>query len=254
MFNPGKGPFQCTRMAMGETVLIVPNNLPAGQTVGIVGWANGTGGNANTYTPLLTAFCQEGVVVAAATTANSGTGVEVAASVNLAKRMLASMVGPNPRILVAGHSQGGSGANNGAAMLMANAILNVESDTQITARIQQVNGPNVESLALYGSADNLAPRSRNQASIRMNTPGPLVEAELANADHLGGGPVGQGNATNLNFRSLASAFVSAELRTDDRGKLAQQLFFGNGANTVETLGQGVVTFTSRNDKAKSLVK
>jgi hypothetical protein len=257
MFREGQGQFQCVRMQMGASTFLVPQG-PDAQNLNIIGWGNGTGGNANTYTPLLTGLCEEGIVIAAANTANSGQGTEIRDAVMTAMRMsampgnpLSGKIAADPLIGTAGHSQGGCGANNAARLLNADMIINYEADTRFTCQIQEANPPTRAALALYGNRDTLAPRNpSNGAALRSNTPGPLVEAEFLNVEHIANGPVGAVTAVSAPFRAAGIAFASAKLRSDERSQLAKTLFEGPQPGLGSLTGNGgVITFFQRNAAA-----
>jgi hypothetical protein len=256
-FREGQGKFQCQRMQMGQSVFFVPQG-PEAVNLNVVGWGNGTGGGATTYNQLLTGLCEEGIVVAAAVTANSGQGTEIKAAVDTAIQMssqqgnaLSGKIAADPKILTAGHSQGGCGANNAARLLNADFIINYEADTRFTCQIQEPNPATRSALALYGDADTLAPMNPNNGpALRRNTPGPLVEAEFSNVEHIANGPVGAVTATSAPFRAAGIAFATANLRSDDRAMLAKTLFEGPTPLLGQLTGQGgVVTFFQRNQAA-----
>jgi hypothetical protein len=141
-------------------------------TYNILGWGNGTGGDVNTYTSLLTAAAQRCVLVAAATTANSGSGVDVQNAVNQARTRFAGILNQNPRICISGHSQGGGGSFNAANLLgaaVANCIIAVQPDTVATVRIQRPVAATVDVTCIFSRSDFLAPASRNAGNCRNNS-------------------------------------------------------------------------------------
>src|SRR5262245_20821402 len=64
----------------------------------ILGWGNGTGGGATTYSGLLTAAAQRCVLVAAATTSSSGSGTDVRNAVSAARSRYASILNSSLKI------------------------------------------------------------------------------------------------------------------------------------------------------------
>jgi hypothetical protein len=126
-------------------------------TYNILGWGNGTGGTSTTYRGLLEAAASRCVLVAAATTANSGSGVEVANSVNTAKTRYRSIVGANPKVCTSGHSQGGGGSFNAANRLGAQCVIAVQPDTVYTTSIQRPVSASTDVVCIFSTADVLAP-------------------------------------------------------------------------------------------------
>jgi hypothetical protein len=129
----------------------------------LLGWGNGTGGGANTYQGALTAAAQRCVLVAAATTANSGSGVDVQNAVNQARSRFANILNANPRICISGHSQGGGGSFNAANRLGAavDCIIAVQPDTVFTVTIQRPVAANVDVTCIFSTGDRLAPAQPN---------------------------------------------------------------------------------------------
>src|SRR5262245_1476578 len=70
-------------------------------------WGNGTGGSATTYSGLLTAAAQRCVLVAAATTANSGSGTQMRDALTQARSRFGSILNSPLKVCTSGHSQGG---------------------------------------------------------------------------------------------------------------------------------------------------
>ncbi len=139
-------------------------------TYNILGWGNGTGGTSATYRSMLTAAAQECVLVAAATTANSGSGREVESAVNQAKSRYSSIVGPNPKVCTSGHSQGGGGSFNAANRLDADCVIAVQPDTVYTTRIDRPVKSDVDVVCIFTSGDTLAPALPfNAANCRANS-------------------------------------------------------------------------------------
>ncbi|WP_328186575.1 hypothetical protein [Marinobacter sp. OP 3.4] len=95
----------------------------------ILGWGNGTGGTVSAYSGLLESVAEQCVVVAAATTTQSGDGRDVESAVNQAKSRYSDIVGSDPKVCTSGHSQGGGGSFNAANRLDADCVIAVQPDT-----------------------------------------------------------------------------------------------------------------------------
>lgn len=136
----------------------------------ILGWGNGTGGTSSTYRGVLETIAEKCILVAAANTANSGTGREVEDAVNEAKSRYANLVGSNPKVCTSGHSQGGGGSFNAANRLGADCVIAVQPDTVYTTSIYNPVGSNVDVACIFSSADTLAPASPfNSRNCRANS-------------------------------------------------------------------------------------
>lgn len=135
----------------------------------IIGWGNGTGGTSSTYRGLLEAAAEECILVAAATTANSGTGREVESAVNQAKSRYRNIVGSDPKVCTSGHSQGGGGSFNAANRLGAECVIAVQPDTVYTTSIYRPVASNVDVVCIFSTGDTLAPALPfNAANCRAN--------------------------------------------------------------------------------------
>ncbi|MGB3622144.1 MAG: hypothetical protein WBA20_12420 [Ketobacter sp.] len=139
-------------------------------TYNILGWGNGTGGTSSTYRSLLTAAAEECVLVAAATTSNSGSGREVESAVNQAKSRYSSIVGSDPKVCTSGHSQGGGGSFNAANRLDADCVIAVQPDTIYTTQIDRPVASDVDVVCIFTTGDVLAPASPfNASNCRRNS-------------------------------------------------------------------------------------
>lgn len=126
----------------------------------ILGWGNGTGGTSSTYSGVLTAVARQCILVAAANTANSGTGSEVERAVNDAKSRYASKLYTNPKVCTSGHSQGGGGSFNAANRLgasVAKCVIGVQPDTVYTTSIYRPVASTVDVACIFSLSDVLAP-------------------------------------------------------------------------------------------------
>ncbi len=158
-----------TRVTGNAAVFYVPSGN-TGQ-YNILAWGNGTGGNATTYQGLLTAAAQRCVLVAAATTANSGSGTQVRDALAQARSRFANIIRPNPRICTSGHSQGGGGSFNAANVIgsSVSCIIAVQPDTVFTTSIQRPVAANVDTTCIFSTADTLAPAlPSNLSNCRRN--------------------------------------------------------------------------------------
>ncbi|HTE16430.1 MAG TPA: hypothetical protein VK642_15260, partial [Burkholderiales bacterium] len=72
-------PCSVNRVTSTGTVYYVPSG--GSGRYNLLGWGNGTGGSSSTYSGLLEAAAARCVLVAAATTSNSGSGTDVQSSV-----------------------------------------------------------------------------------------------------------------------------------------------------------------------------
>jgi hypothetical protein len=138
----------------------------------LLGWGNGTGGGATTYQGLLTAAAQRCVLVAAATTANSGDGTDVRSAVSQARSRYAGILNSSLKICTSGHSQGGGGSFNAANVIgsAVSCVIAVQPDTVFTVRIQRPVASNVDVTCIFSSGDTLAPAlPSNAANCRLNS-------------------------------------------------------------------------------------
>jgi hypothetical protein len=136
--------------------------VPTGGTgkYNILAWGNGTGGTSSTYRGVLESVAKQCILVAAANTANSGTGSEVERAVNEAKSRYASKLNTNPKVCTSGHSQGGGGSFNAANRLgasVAKCVIGVQPDTVYTTSIYRAVASTVDVACIFSTADTLAP-------------------------------------------------------------------------------------------------
>ncbi len=136
----------------------------------ILGWGNGTGGSSTTYRGLLEAAAARCVLVAAATTANSGSGAEVQSAVTQALSRYRSIVGSSPKVCTSGHSQGGGGSFNAANRLGAQCVIAVQPDTVFTTSISRPVSSSTDVVCIFSTGDTLAPAlPSNGANCRRNS-------------------------------------------------------------------------------------
>jgi hypothetical protein len=187
----------CTvqRVTVGASTLYVPSGGDG--RYNILGWGNGTGGSATTYQGLLTAAAQRCVLVAAANTANSGSGTQVRDAVAAARSRFANILNTNLKIAISGHSQGGGGSFNAANVIgsAVTSVIALEPDTVFTVTIQRPVASNVDVTCIFGNNDGLAPaQPSNLNNCRRNST--IFRTVTVAASHLnwisraGGGTVG----------------------------------------------------------------
>ncbi|MFL1405334.1 hypothetical protein ACJO2E_08325 [Marinobacter sp. M1N3S26] len=136
----------------------------------ILGWGNGTGGSVSNYDGMLESVAEQCILVAAATTSQSGDGRDVENAVNRAKSRYANIVGSNPKVCTSGHSQGGGGSFNAANRLDADCVIAVQPDTVYTTRIDRPVASDVDVVCIFSTGDTLAPASPfNGRNCRSNS-------------------------------------------------------------------------------------
>jgi hypothetical protein len=157
----GSNPCSVTRDAPSFS----PNTfyVPSGGSgrYNILGWGNGTGGSVSSYAGMLEAAAARCVIVAAAETSSSGSGVDVQAAVNAAKSRFASRLRSPLTVCTSGHSQGGGGSFNAANRLgasVAQCVIGVQPDTVFTTRINAPLASSVSAACIFSTGDTLAPR------------------------------------------------------------------------------------------------
>ncbi|GGY82984.1 hypothetical protein [Marinobacter zhanjiangensis] len=123
----------------------------------ILGWGNGTGGSVTVYSGLLESVAEQCILVAAATTSQSGSGRDVASAVNQAKSRYSNIVGSDPKVCTSGHSQGGGGSFNAANRLDADCVIAVQPDTVFTTRIDRPVSSDTDVVCIFSTGDVLAP-------------------------------------------------------------------------------------------------
>jgi hypothetical protein len=179
--------------------------IPSANGVNMLVWGNGTGANQNTYNNLLNAAAARCVLVAAATTANSGNGTQMRDAFNQARQRFASKLRANFRTCTSGHSQGG-GATFNAANVIGSAVtcgVALEPDTVFTITIARPVAANVDMTCIFGTRDNLAPAQPNNLNnCRRNST--IFKTVTVNASHTGwinqanGGTVGTAQRNEIN--------------------------------------------------------
>jgi hypothetical protein len=162
------GSCSVNRVSSGSTVYYVPSG--GSGRYNLLGWGNGTGGTSSTYSGLLEAAAARCVLVAAATTANSGSGSDVQNSVNAAKTRYASILRSPLKVCTSGHSQGGGGSFNAANRIGAQCVIAVQPDTVYTTSIYRPVSSSTDVVCIFSSGDTLAPALPfNAANCRANS-------------------------------------------------------------------------------------
>jgi hypothetical protein len=207
-------------VAVGTCTRFLPNNVgPADSRPGL-GWANGTGASPATYNGILSRVASFGTLVAAANTAQSGTGNETSRCIDEIDR---DRVDSNGSFATSGHSQGGSGSIN-ASRINAKVRVScpVELDGTFTATSNgadldgTANGP---AVIMCGTADTLAPCNRtNNGDGKFNQSRvPVIILSVVGAPHVGANsPTGNGGL----FSALVTTCVEAALGGDAQASAA----------------------------------
>jgi hypothetical protein len=164
----GSGACSVSRESGSGAVFYVPRGGDG--VYNILGWGNGTGGSSTTYRGLLEAAAARCVLVAAATTANSGSGADVQSAVTQALSRYRSIVGASPKVCTSGHSQGGGGSFNAANRLNASCVIAVQPDTVFTTSILRPVASTTDVVCIFSTGDTLAPAlPSNAANCRRNS-------------------------------------------------------------------------------------
>lgn len=176
----------------------VPSDRPVDYN--ILGWGNGAGMPIESYRALLTSVARDCVLVAASTSSDSGDGRGVKSAVKQAKYRYRRIVGHDPKICTAGHSQGGAGAFNAANLLGADCVIALQPDTVYSATIERPVAPDVDVVCIFSTGDVLAPAEPDNANNCRNnatrysqemTAGSHFTPTTAESSSLPGGEPGQ---------------------------------------------------------------
>ncbi|GAB1258762.1 hypothetical protein [Aurantivibrio plasticivorans] len=157
--------------------------IPRGQSnLNIMGWGNGTGGTIGSYDGMLEAAAEQCIIVAAASTSQSGSGRDVASVIEQAKRR--SEAASNPKVCTSGHSQGGGGSFNAARRAGADCVIAVQPDTVYTVRIDGPVSSGTDVVCIFTSGDTLAPAYPfNASNCRANSPSGRYTQESGSGSH-----------------------------------------------------------------------
>ncbi len=224
-------------MPVGTCTRFLPNNVgPADSRPGL-GWANGTGATPGTYTGLLDRVASYGTLVTAANTTQSGSGQATSACITQLDQARSDS---NGQFATSGHSQGGSGSINAAALNnRVRVTCPVQLDGTFTAQsnARDLRGSNTgPAVILCGGADNLAPCTNanngdgkfNQATV------PVIRISVVGAPHVGAGsPTGNGGL----YSALVTACVEAALGGDAQASAALRPGGVANNNTVNRIAR-----------------
>ncbi|MCG8535687.1 MAG: hypothetical protein MI808_11395 [Pseudomonadales bacterium] len=212
LFDQAEGNGRCSvrRVSgVGSTFYVPSDPSNRNARFNILGWGNGTGGTSITYSSVLESIASHCILVAAANTANSGSGREVQSAVNDARSRYSNILVSNPKVCTSGHSQGGGGSFNAANRLNAQCVIAVQPDTVYTTRIDRPVASNVEVIALWSSLDVLAPASPFNASNAERNSSILTQVETSGEDHFTI-TLGRGGDIGTLFRMAAKAQLSTD--------------------------------------------
>lgn len=171
----------------------------------ILGWGNGTGGSVTIYSGLLESVAEQCILVAAATTSQSGDGRDVASAINQAKSRYANIVGSDPKVCTSGHSQGGGGSFNAANRVDADCVIAVQPDTVFTTRITRPVSSDTDVVCIFSTGDVLAPAlPSNGRNCRANST--RYTQELTSGTHFAP-TTGDGGAVGDVMREYAERWL-----------------------------------------------
>jgi len=210
----GTGPFSVTVQSASQHTYYSPTSLGSQGCTRhpVILWGNGTGASPSTYDGLLRHFASHGFIVAAANTANAGSGQEMLAGLsNLAtfnsqsssrffNRVDLDNVGST------GHSQGGGGAMEAAE--------DTRVDTTFPLQPWLGEGGNLTGTAflMAGENDSIVSSSSVEADFNDADHIPAAFGELDGASHFA--PIGNGGG----FRGAATAWARWQLMGDTNGR------------------------------------
>lgn len=211
------GPYATTSAREGSDCTVyrprdVPPNAP------LILWGNGTGGSPSTYGRGLAHWASHGFVVAAANTANAGSGREMLACIDAVRN---ASYGGNvdfSKIGASGHSQGGGGTLMAATDRRITATAPMQPYVQgLGHRSSSQDNQHAPMLLLSGSRDTLAGPTLNQAPVFRRVDVPVFWANLQGAGHF----VPTGNFGD--YRGLSTAWWEFQLKGNSD---AARLFTG----------------------------
>ncbi|GAB1256600.1 hypothetical protein [Aurantivibrio plasticivorans] len=175
--DSGGGDCRVSEVRTSGTIYFVPSgNGP----FPILGWGNGTTNTVSQYDGLLEAAAEECVIVAAATTSSSGSGRQIADSVNAARSRYRSIA--NDTICTSGHSQGGGGSINAGARLgsAADCVIALQPDTVFTSSVSSNSlSRSTNLVCIFGSSDSIAPAYSNGPNCRRAATGTYVQETVS---------------------------------------------------------------------------
>jgi pimeloyl-ACP methyl ester carboxylesterase len=214
------GPHAVTVVQGGpDHTLYYPTDLGSdGVPAPILIWGNGTGATVSQYDVQLRHLASWGFVIAAANTAQSGTGQEMLAG---ARFLIGEDARPGSvfygkldetRVGAAGHSQGGGGAINAGNDPLVDATVPLMPGPQ--GSVSGLVGP---SLFIAGQFDWIVPSFYVRSRYSGATQVPAIFAELKGSDHFFPGD------TRIRAIGVVTAWFRFWLSGDEQ---ARSVFFG----------------------------
>lgn len=213
----------------------------------ILAWGNGTGGTSSTYRTVLESIASHCILVAAANTANSGTGREVQNAVDDARNRYGNILMTNAKVCTSGHSQGGGGSFNAANRLNAQCVIGVQPDTVYTTSIDDALARTVETICLFSSSDTLAPDTPYNSRNCQRNSSILTEIETSGEDHFTI-TSGRGGDIGTLFRMAAKAQLSTDSAVAAKFRGA---FWGPTTSSTVTTSNRSISNVERDSGATS---
>lgn len=236
------GPCSVNRVSGLSSTFYIPSG-GSGQ-YNVLVWGNGTGGTSSTYSDLLESVASHCIAVAAANTANSGTGSEMQSAYNSIRSRYGSILGQ--KVCTAGHSQGGGGSFNAANRIGADCVIPVQPDTVFTTSIYSDLASHVEVITLWGEDDTLAPASTNRGNVE-DASTILTQVETAGESHFA--PTsGDGGRIGVMFRMANIAQLSSD---SARASRFRQAFWGPDTEFTVTESNSNISDVRRNSAARA---
>ncbi|MFL1483538.1 alpha/beta hydrolase [Marinobacter sp. LN3S78] len=211
------GSYATTSGSEGQSCTIYrPRSVPAGAP--LILWGNGTGGSPSTYSDGLEHWASYGFVVAAANTANAGSGEEMLDCIDAVRQSSYSSSVDFSSIGASGHSQGGGGTIMAARDSRITATAPVQPYVLgLGHDADSQDEQTAPMLLLSGSNDALAGPARNQSPVFSRVDVPVFWATLNGAGHFE--PVGDFGE----FAGISTAWWLYQLQGDSA---AAELFTG----------------------------
>ncbi len=239
------GRCRVTRVSGLSSTYYVPTDPTNGNArFNILVWGNGTGGTSSTYSTMLESVASHCILVAAANTANSGTGSEMEDALNDARSRYSSIIASNARVCTAGHSQGGGGSFNAANRVDADCVIPVQPDTLYTTRIYDDLDSDVEVITLWGSSDTLAPAYSNRGNVQ-SASSILTQVETQGEGHFAP-TTGRGGDIGTMFRMANIAQLSNDPATSTEFRGA---FWGPETDNTVTEDNSAISDVRRDSGA-----
>lgn len=239
------GPCSVNRVRGASSTYYIPRDSSnSSARFNVLVWGNGTGGTASTYSSLLESVASHCIAVAAANTANAGSGEEMEAALDGIRSRYGSQL--SGKVCTAGHSQGGGGSFNAANRIGADCVIPVQPDTRYTTRIYNDLASHVEVITLWGSSDTLAPASGNRRNVE-GASSILTQVETQGEGHFA--PTsGSGGAIGTLFRMANIAQLSNDASEATRFR---QAFWGPTTDYTVTESHGDISDVRRDSGAQA---